>query len=144
MMLDGSNSGVKISGSGDSYLNGGNFGIGTATPSKKLDVAGDARIAGVLSVNSVRTTEWNIATPDYVFEPGYKLPSLESVDRHVKAKKHLPDIPSAAELEKDGIDLTEMNLRLLKKVEELTLYAIRQDRDIQSLKKTVNALSHHK
>lgn len=62
--------------------------------------------------------------PDYVFNNNYKLPSLLDVQLFIAKYKHLPDVPSAEEMEKDGIKLKEMNMVLLKKVEELTLYMI--------------------
>jgi hypothetical protein len=62
--------------------------------------------------------------PDYVFSPDYKLPSLEQVEKFTKENSHLPEIPSAKEIENEGQDLGEMNRLLLKKVEELTLYLI--------------------
>jgi hypothetical protein len=59
-----------------------------------------------------------------VFEEGYSRRSLEDVERFVRKHKHLPDVPSAAQLDKEGMDMAEMNLRLLKTVEELTLHMI--------------------
>jgi hypothetical protein len=134
----------------------GSVGIGTQDPQAKLDVAGDAKVSGVLTVASVKTNNWTIATPDYVFEKDYQLASLEHVEKFVKEKKHLPEIPSAKEMKKEGMDLAEMNLRLLKKVEELTLYAIKQEKrsneqerrnreqqlEIEGLKKVVFGSSH--
>lgn len=71
--------------------------------------------------------------PDYVFEPEYKLATLREVESFTQANKHLPDVPSAAEIKAGGLDLTEMNLTLLRKVEELTLHAIAQEKRIQNL-----------
>lgn len=118
----------------------GFVGIGTTFPQKQLDVNGDANISGELQVASVKTGLWTIA-PDYVFEKDYKLASLEHVEKFVKEKKHLPEIPSAKQMKKDGIDLTEMNMHLLKKVEEITLHMIElnkrlklQEKELQTLK----------
>jgi hypothetical protein len=80
----------------------------------------------------------NIAVPDYVFEPDYDLPALDEIEAYVKEHKHLPEIPSAKEIEKEGLDLAEMNLLLLKKVEELTLIIIEQNKRILSLETKVN------
>ena len=63
-----------------------------------------------------------------MFEKEYKLPSLKDVEKHIIAKKHLPDVPSAAEMKKNGVDLSELNMSLLKKIEELTLYTIGQNK----------------
>ncbi|MEP1095641.1 MAG: LamG-like jellyroll fold domain-containing protein [Cyclobacteriaceae bacterium] len=71
--------------------------------------------------------------PDYVFEPDYNLPALESIEKFIKSEKHLPEIPSAKEVEANGIVLGKMNTLLLKKVEELTLYTIDQSNSIQNL-----------
>lgn len=82
----------------------------------------------------VTTSMWKVAAPDYVFDKGYKLRSLEETERFVKSKKHLPEIPSAKELSAKGLDLTEMNMRLLQKVEELTLHMIAMDKELKALK----------
>ncbi len=62
--------------------------------------------------------------PDFVFEEDYNLPTLTQVESYIDQNKHLPNVPSAAEVEKDGIDLGEMDKILLQKIEELTLYTI--------------------
>ena len=68
--------------------------------------------------------------PDYVFTKEYKLPSLVSVEAFIKKEQHLPDVPSAADVEKDGLDMGTMDATLLKKVEELTLYLIEQNKTL--------------
>jgi hypothetical protein len=103
----------------------GNVGIGTATPgSFKLAVNG-----------KIWSQEVNVAMnnpgPDYVFEKDYNLLSLADVETFINENKHLPEIPSAKEMEKDGLNLKEMNLLLLKKVEELTLHLIDQSKKLQ-------------
>jgi hypothetical protein len=67
-------------------------------------------------------------------------PSLSDVKRFVEANKHLPEIPTAKEFEEQGVNLSEMNMALLKKVEELTLYMIRQDERINSLEKQLQPI----
>jgi hypothetical protein len=81
-----------------------------------------------------------LAAPDYVFEEDYNLPSLEEVEAYIKANKHLPEIPSAAEFEANGIQLGKMSFDLLKKVEELTLYMIELKKENEALKARVEAL----
>ncbi|MES2457432.1 MAG: hypothetical protein V4594_17885 [Bacteroidota bacterium] len=72
--------------------------------------------------------------PDYVFHKDYKLPSLEATEQQILANGHLPGIPSAVEVAKNGIDVGEMNGKLLQKIEELTLYLINQSKSITELK----------
>ena len=79
--------------------------------------------------------------PDYVFEEDYDLPSLESVQGYIKENKHLPEVPSAKEMEENGIDLGEMNILLLKKVEELTLHLIEQSERINEQHLMIQELS---
>ncbi len=106
---------------------GGNVGIGTAEPVYKLDVAGEMR-ACKIRVNN--TDNWC----DYVFEEDYDLMPLDTLDAFVKANKHLPGIPTEAEVMENGVDLGEMNKKLLEKVEELSLYVISLQKQIDELK----------
>ncbi len=112
----------------------GSVGIGTTTPGAKLDVSGDVKISG-----AIRVASWTIA-PDYVFEKDYKLNSLDHVERYINQNKHLPEIPSAKEIKEKGLDLAEMNLKLLKKVEELTLYSIKQEKTDRVLRMEIEEL----
>jgi hypothetical protein len=76
----------------------------------------------------------NCGWADYVFAPEYQLPKLEDVEAFYKINQHLPEIPSAKEVEENGIGVAEMNVLLLKKVEELTLYLVEQQKEINKLK----------
>ncbi|WP_340065719.1 hypothetical protein [Ascidiimonas aurantiaca] len=104
----------------------GNVGIGTSdlTNGWKLAVNGNIR-AKEIKVE----TGWS----DFVFYDDYKLPTLQEVENHIKEKGHLKDIPSAKEVEENGIFLGEMDAKLLQKIEELTLYTIQQEKKIQKL-----------
>jgi hypothetical protein len=113
--------------------------IGTANAADAITIAqttGDVAITkGNLNVTNgkINVKGWSIEeAPDYVFEKDYKLAKLNDVESFVKDHKHLPDMPSAKEINKKGIDLTEMNMTLLKKVEELTLYTIDQNKKLQA------------
>lgn len=74
---------------------------------------------------------------DYVFDDSYQLPKLSEVESYYKENKHLPEIPSACEVEENGVSMGEMNKLLLKKVEELTLYVVQQQKEIEQLKAKV-------
>lgn len=110
-----------------SILTNGNIGIGTTNPNGwKLAVNGKIR-AKEIKVE----TGWS----DFVFEKKYDLPTLLEVETHIKEKGHLKDIPSAKEVEENGVLLGEMDSKLLQKIEELTLYTIQQEKEIEKLKK---------
>lgn len=112
-----------------SYFHG-NVGIGTTdTKGNKLAVAGT-----ILAESATVKLQEN--WPDYVFLDSYKLKSLEELKRYIAEHGKLPNIPSAAQVEKEGIDLGEMNGKLLEKVEELTLYVIQQQEDIEEVNTT--------
>ena len=113
--------------------NNGNVGIGTANPTSKLTVVGN--------INSREVKVTVDAGADFVFENNYNLPSLDTVDKYIKENKHLPEIASADEMKKDGINLSEMNIKLLQKIEELTLYTIEQQKNTQKLTKVIEALT---
>ena len=106
----------------------GNIGIGTATPDMKLTVKGNIHAEEV-------KIDLNVPAPDYVFKEDYNLRSLKEVESFIKKNSHLPEIPSAKEFEKNGVMQAEMDMNLLKKIEELTLYTIQQQKEIESLKK---------
>jgi hypothetical protein len=78
-----------------------------------------------------------LPTPDYVFEKDYKLRSLKEVEAYITNNRHLPEVPSAESIENKGANLVDMNLTLLKKVEELTLYVIQQQKEIEALKEKI-------
>jgi hypothetical protein len=94
-----------------------------------INSSGNAIIDGKLTTKEV---EVKVNTgADFVFEETYPIPSLEEVEAFVKQNKHLPEIAPAAEMEANGIKLGEMNIKLLQKIEELTLYLIEQDKKIK-------------
>jgi len=104
----------------------GNVRIGTPTPDSKLAVN------GLIHTKEVRVDL--IGWPDYVFESSYILPTLGEVEKHIAENGHLKNMPSAKEVDKNGAKLGEMNKLLLEKVEELTLYIIQLNKEVQELK----------
>jgi len=111
-------------------LSGGNVGIGTTNPgSYRLAVNGGIHSQSV----NVDLTGW----PDFVFKKEYQLLSLTEVKTYIDQNHHLPEMPSEQEVIKEGINLGEMNKLLTKKVEELTLYVIQQDK-IENEQKAIN------
>ena len=103
----------------------GNIGMGTLNPQEKLSVNGKIRAKEV----KVEVSDW----PDFVFSSGYELPTLAETERFIRFNGHLPGIPKAVVIEKEGLSLGEMNKLLLKKIEELTLYLIEKDGKISAL-----------
>ncbi|RKR83749.1 hypothetical protein BDD43_3963 [Mucilaginibacter gracilis] len=110
-------------------LPSGNVGIGTTGPDQKLTVNG--------TIHSTQVkVDLNMPAPDYVFNTDYNLINLNELKNYVAKYHHLPEIPSAAQMAKNGIDLGDMNTILLKKVEELTLYLIEKEQQIKEIKET--------
>lgn len=106
---------------------GGSVGIGTITTgTNKLAVE------GTIAARRVKVTQ-NNPWPDYVFGEDYPLTPLSETEKYVKANKHLPDMPSAKEVEENGVDLGEMNRKLLEKMEEMTLHMIQMQKKIDAL-----------
>ncbi|MNQ59997.1 hypothetical protein D3C85_742630 [compost metagenome] len=108
-------------------LGNGNVGIGTINPDTKLAVNG--------TVHSKEVKVDMIGWPDFVFKKEYDLPTLQEVEKHISEKGHLQNIPSEEEILKNGINLGEMNAKLLQKIEELTLYMIEMKKENNEIKK---------
>jgi len=113
---------------GKVYMNMNN---GCAPSDAQLAVNGRIYATGI----RVELLDANGCFPDYVFEPDYKLKTLNEVESYIKANKHLPEVPSAKEVASNGIDLADMDVVLLKKIEELTLYVIQLKKEVEALKK---------
>lgn len=108
---------------------GGNVMIGTKTPATGYILSVDGK--GIFEELKVQnSSDW----PDYVFDKNYQLPSLYSLEKTIKTQKHLPGIPSATQVKKDGILLGDMQSKMMEKIEELTLYIISLQKQIDDLK----------
>ncbi len=120
------------------YSNNNKIGIGTSNPDELLTVKGK------IHTQEVIVDLKGAIAPDYVFEtyykgtselnPNYTFLTLEEIESYIKENNHLPKVPSAEEIEENGLSLKEMNLLLLEKIEELTLFTIQQQKEIDLLK----------
>ena len=110
----------------------GNVGIGTTTPTEKLSVNGNIKTKKLI----VTQNGW----ADYVFNDKYYLRPLTQLANFIKENRHLPDVPIAKDVEKNGVDVGEMQALLLKKIEELTLYMIEQNKKTEDLIKENNEM----
>lgn len=99
---------------------------------------GNALLNGKLEAKEVKVTL--TPTADFVFDEEYKLPELDEVEKHIKEKKHLPEIASAAQMKKEGVNIGEFQIKLLQKIEELTLYTIEQNKQLKKLQENNDRL----
>ena len=112
----------------------------------RIDVDGQGLFSGnVIVQGDVESMKVKVSTtpgqvPDYVFQPEYKLRSLEELENFVNTNSHLPNIPSAQEMGKNGQDLGELQLKMLEKIEELVLYTIKQEKRINALEAELKAI----
>ena len=107
----------------------GNVGIGTLNPDEKLTVNGS------IHTQEVRVDVDGFSVPDFVFKEGFDLMALQKLKEYIEQNHHLPNIPSASESENKGMNLKQMNLLLLQKIEELTLYVLSLQEQVDHLKK---------
>lgn len=135
------------------FLNG-NVGIGVEDPQAKLHVDGKILCSGEIEVADLNSNSINVnslnakdiqmdmhGAADYVFDENYNLKSLSEVESYVNEHKHLPGMPSAAEMDANGVSVSKMSNLLLEKVEELTLHMIKLEKENAALKAKVESLS---
>lgn len=137
MRIDGENRIIYLEEEG---LNGGKVIIG----SKTLANCSDCNQYKLFVKDGIRTEKVKVdiaannGWADYVFKKDYKLMPLRELDKFISANGHLPEVPTTEEAIKNGIELKEMNILLLKKIEELTLYTIEQQKRIEALEKKLS------
>ncbi|MEO9804581.1 MAG: hypothetical protein ABJF04_15100 [Reichenbachiella sp.] len=114
----------------------GQVAIGTTDPKGyKLAVAGEMAVAEI-------TVEVEVNWPDYVFKKNYELQPLSEIKSFVEQNHHLPEVPSAKEITNNGMKMGEMNMILLKKIEELTLHLIEKDLQLQQVMERLSKLEN--
>ncbi len=114
------------------HINDSGMAIGAALPTGYM-----LAVNGKVITKEVRV---DASWADYVFDDSYKLKSIPEVEAFIKANHHLPDVPSAVDVEKNGVHLGETSSLLLKKIEELTLYLIEKDKQMKDLQTRLNTL----
>lgn len=117
---------------GNAYISG-NVGIGTTAPCVDCMLAVNGKIR---AKSVVVDTGWS----DFVFEDNYKLMPLQEVEKFIKDNRHLPDIPSEADVKKNGISVGDISSKLLQKIEELTLYVIELKKENETLRSDMSVL----
>jgi hypothetical protein len=113
----------------------GTVGIGTILSSNPHNYK--LAVNGTIGAKEIKVETSSSTWADFVFEKNYQLPTLQEVEVHIKEKGHLKDIPSAQEVAENGINLGEMNAKLLQKIEELTLYMIEMKKENEKLSDSV-------
>ncbi|MBI4647545.1 MAG: hypothetical protein HY738_13385, partial [Bacteroidia bacterium] len=118
------------------YYNSGHVAIGKE--SQEYDYPLD--VCGTIRAEEMRVNLYGTGC-DYVFEDSYKLMPVNELEAYIDTVQHLPDIPSAVEMQsEDGVPVGQMQIKLLLKIEELTLYIIQQNKRIEKLEKEINEL----
>ena len=107
----------------------GNVGIGVRNPAERLDVDGAIHAREI----KVNVDNW----PDYVFDSCYSVISIDSLENFICTNQHLPDIPSSNDMKSTGLQLASMTTKVIKKIEELSLYIISQNKEILEMKESI-------
>lgn len=117
----------------------GKVAIGTPTTNSSNDYK--LSVNGRIGAKDVQIESTSNAWPDYVFSEGYQLPDLYEVEQYINKNRHLADIPSAEEVKAKGYSVNDMDEQLLKKIEELTLYIIQQQKQIDALQTQLDKIN---
>jgi hypothetical protein len=136
LVVDDPGYAIHSAGTGPIYF-AGDVGIGTETPQDKLEVyGGNIRVTGGSFIDDGTT----LNVPDYVFESDYVLMPLDDLRAFIAQEKHLPNVSSRDDIKKNGLNVSQFQMTLLEKVEELTLYTLEQQEEIEILQQQVAAL----
>lgn len=147
---DGTRIGIYGDASGGTINWAGYFGSGNVYITNDLRIGSGASggatgykvaIDGKMIIEEVRVQNSSV-WPDYVFNDDYKLPSIREVASHIRKNKHLPGIPSAREIETDGHHLGTMQVKMIEKIEELTLYIIQLNEELSAVKKELEGIKN--
>jgi hypothetical protein len=117
----------------------GNVHVGTSLGATGYTMAVDGKV-----ICEELTVQLSGSWPDYVFQEGHEMKSLEELEQYIIENKHLPGIPAAVEIEADGIHMSEISAALLEKIEELTLHTIRQEKLLQKQAILINSILNDK
>lgn len=148
---------IELRGNGTPYIDFSNDSVSDFNARLILNKNNTLEIDGVVGIGTNTTNGYKLAVagniiaeeivvklkenwPDYVFNKDYKKPKLSYLESYIHNKRHLPDIPDVEEINNSGINIGEIQTKLLKKVEELTLYIIDQNKKIEKLEKDYELL----
>ena len=129
------------------YIATGGGDVLMSHPDTKLSIGTEVNTHTLNVKGTIRSTELIVETgwwPDYVFTNDYKLNSLDEVEKYINENKHLPNIPPAAEIQENGLKVSEISTKMMEKIEEMMLYIIEQNKQIKDLQNEVRLLKNNK
>lgn len=132
--LNGRSGILQLGGNGQN----GSVMVHDAAGNEKIDLRGET--GDVMILGDLMIKNWRVSAPDYVFDESHELRTLDELKQFIAEHRHLPEIPSAGEIAESGFDVGKLCMLLLKKVEELTLYTLRQEQALRDGEKRLAAL----